>query len=168
MRFQSTRPAWGRDTTKYLPLIFPLYFNPRASHGGATGLTPKRLPSFTFQSTRPAWGRDILKIPYSILSANFNPRAPHGGAGQPYPNNPSGNISIHAPRMGARPPAPRPSTSPHHFNPRAPHGGAPSPTPLCAAANNFNPRARVGRDAYHFLSVHSPHISIHAPAWGAT
>ena len=34
--------------------------------------------------------------------------------------------------------------------------------------DDFNPRARVGRDVRHFLHALNAVISIHAPAWGAT
>ena len=34
--------------------------------------------------------------------------------------------------------------------------------------DDFNPRARVGRDVRYFLHALNAVISIHAPAWGAT
>ena len=101
--FQSTRPAWGRDTTGH-PTPRPSYdFNPRAPHGGATYLcvetfhcfaisihaprmgarrnaSYKNSPVFGFQSTRPAWGRDARFRAARAACGDFNPRAPHGGA----------------------------------------------------------------------------------------
>ena len=107
--------------------------------------------SLLFQSTRPAWGRDASFGSMSSIGYNFNPRAPHGGATEtPIESLEVPFISIHAPRMGARPTVclaipfiPRfQSTRPAwgrdcnqvihvllvwNFNPRAPHGGATLP-----------------------------------------
>ena len=71
--------------------------------------------------------------------------------------------------MRARRPALRGSLGKPHFNPRAPHGGATKRASHRARRRgNFNPRARVGRDAAED-HLHDPQsISIHAPAWGAT
>ena len=124
--FQSTRPAWGRDTLRDWSTPPCSHFNPRAPHGGATsratrqfgqtsfqstrpawgrdkaGLPPRTAPG-QFQSTRPAWGRDDLFSKWLSLSRHFNPRAPHGGATVfvLFVYHPL-VISIHAPRMGAR------------------------------------------------------------------
>ena len=145
--FQSTRPAWGRDIRRLrTPLALP-YFNPRAPHGGAT------------------------HVPACAFSANldFNPRAPHGGATAFVPlRSGFGDISIHAPRMGARredyltlppliqfqstrpawgrdPSSPTRTASSRNFNPRAPHGGATYGIGEPSRADRyFNPRAPHG------------------------
>ena len=148
-QFQSTRPAWGRDSSLVVVTMSTTHFNPHAPHGGATQLkaeaeaqeaisihTPRmgarrqrtdyrprsgnfnphaphggatsdlsrRMTAELFQSTRPAWGRDGSFHSHPSSSRHFNPHAPHGGAtvlhGIVIANI---AISIHTPRMGARP-----------------------------------------------------------------
>ena len=59
--------------------------------------------------------------------------------------------------------------SPSTFQSTRPHGARPTRTAcrrqtiLC-----FNPRARMGRDAQALGGAVREHVSIHAPAWGAT
>ena len=80
--FQSTLPARGSDTIRFVSFVFPPYFNPRSPQGGATS-------SFFFSHRQ---------LPY------FNPRSPQGGATAS--NRSTGHnvrISIHAPRKGERP-----------------------------------------------------------------
>ena len=56
-----------------------------------------------FQSTRPAWGRDGVSAQIESLERSFNPRAPRGGAtGHCSRGLPCPEVSIHAPRVGAR------------------------------------------------------------------
>ena len=55
------------------------------------------------------------------------------------------------------------------FNPRARVGRDFLPPPILVDKCSFNPRARVGRDRLTRLTQQTLiHVSIHAPAWGAT
>ena len=169
-RFQSTRPAWGRDNgTGYIRDI-KTDFNPHAPHGGATeddeALRTRYLISIHtprmgarrrignsmkdpegFQSTRPAWGRDLRRSSIGTMPMYFNPHAPHGGATVDRARRARGD-----PFQSTRPAWGRdrrnhpPVLLILHFNPHAPHGGA---TP-------------ISRDLSLFLR-----ISIHTPRMGA-
>src|SRR5699024_4453781 len=111
----------GQGLTAYLR------FNPRAPRGGATTVNAERYaadpvsihaprvgarlrraliwhPQQEFQSTRPAWGRDGADAAGNGRRVRFNPRAPRGGATPlPVALGDAQVVSIHAPRVGARP-----------------------------------------------------------------
>ena len=78
-------------------------------------------------------------------------------------------ISIHAPARGA-------TYSPHeikerlqiNFNPRSREGSDLFSVIHLCSLQDFNPRSREGSDVYIPLWIHLQHISIHAPARGAT
>ena len=168
------------------------YFNPRAPHGGATTRRSLRAIEMPFQSTRPAWGRDPKLLSLLHRGENFNPRAPHGGATVAIVPKAGGFvISIHAPRMGARPrthaefggdlafQSTRPAWGrddgqyhrPHQqrdFNPRAPHGGATEGEPFTVSLVLISIHApRMG--ARHVCSGFRPHVAQFQstrPAWG--
>ena len=55
-----------------------------------------------------------------------------------------------------------------YFNPRARVGRDGGGWRGRRGIRNFNPRARVGRDWIDPDTGYAIHISIHAPAWGAT
>ena len=79
------------------------------------------------------------------------------------------DISIHAPAWGATTLKDLHPDLREDFNPRARVGRDTARCSGCKALHDFNPRARVGRDkpkgGSHLLRLK---ISIHAPAWGAT
>ena len=77
-------------------------------------------------------------------------------------------ISIHAPAWGATPPRCRRDHPSLYFNPRARVGRDSANVQDRDGNYNFNPRARVGRDRIRECELAHRHISIHAPAWGAT
>ena len=78
--FQSTRPAWGRDRQPHGTATERHDFNPRAPHGGATGLDGLLTRADAISIHAPRMGaRRELRVSYSPCSY-FNPRAPHGGA----------------------------------------------------------------------------------------
>ena len=104
--FQSTRPAWGRDSGKTEVYIQAARFNPRAPRGGATAARSREQASILFQSTRPAWGRDRCRDNVARQRKR---------------------VSIHAPRVGARRQRASARDRPGGFNPRAPRGGATRP-----------------------------------------
>ena len=57
---------------------------------------------------------------------------------------------------------------PYDFNPRSREGSDFYWFTIIQHMYNFNPRSREGSDALHFVLRHMIHISIHAPARGAT
>ena len=145
--FQSTRPAWGRDFGACGAFYQHRYFNPHAPMGARHPKAYAEELAQKFQSTRPAWGRDAAE-------------------GR---DRPCLGISIHTPRMGARPSpfetlllciqfqSTRPAWGRDHelsvaqgkschFNPHAPHGGA---TPIA------------------MYPLRLQQISIHTPRMGA-
>jgi len=54
------------------------------------------------------------------------------------------------------------------FQSTRPHGARPGAHPGALPEAHFNPRARMGRDTSGSSCAFGEHISIHAPAWGAT
>src|SRR5690625_1357202 len=124
--FQSTRPAWGRDTR------------------GLSG----RLAALQFQSTRPAWGRDPYELSTDEILEWFQSTRPAWGRDKKRIRAFDGHtVSIHAPRVGARPCLQcRFYDAARGFNPRAPRGGA-----------------TCGGHCLSFCRV----VSIHAPRVGA-
>ena len=124
-RFQSTRPAWGRDVAA-LGRIIGFDISIHTPRMGARHIFLEEFDlSITFQSTRPAWGRDSCRTTSASTSINFNPHAPHGGATIPP------QIRFVQPQFQSTRPAwgrdlrTRSAYLPQrHFNPHAPHGGA--------------------------------------------
>ena len=121
-------------------------FNPRARAGPTGGFEPPRVSS-QVSIHAPAWGATTVDC-FQTASPLVSIHAPAWGAtgvvlglGQPVP------VSIHAPAWGA--------TVCIH--------------PETGGRSSFNPRARVGRDLGHDIRIFIlKHVSILAPAWGAT
>ena len=114
-KFQSTLPARGSDR----------------STASVTDW------SWAFQSTLPARGSDARARAGCGGNSVFQSTLPARGSDvPPMPHRSRGQVSIHAPREGERPAAPKPSLTPKSFNPRSPRGGAteclvhPRPNPL--------------------------------------
>ena len=137
-------------------------------HAPVWGATKKNL-SMTldtlFQSTHPCGVRRLVvkTNEQGIVSIH----APVWGAtstSDHFINEPS--VSIHAPVWGATSSFARAKTH-QSFNPRtrvgcdAWHGQSRKPP-------GFNPRTRVGCDIANAASRQIPKVSIHAPVWGAT
>ena len=123
-RFQSTRPVWGRDAEAVSLLRDVFDFNPLAPCGGETSTVILLFPVNRFQSTRPVWGRDqVFHLPalyrgISIHSPRVGARPGGNSIGQARPL-----ISIHSPRVGARLPFLQGRLRNADFNPLAPCGG---------------------------------------------
>ena len=103
-KFQSTRPAWGRDAAegRDRPCLGISIHTPRM--GARPRGKSREDGGHLFQSTRPAWGRDQARSRRCCSAFNFNPHAPHGGATMSCLwRKENLVISIHTPRMGARP-----------------------------------------------------------------
>ena len=121
-----------------------------------------------FQSTRPRGAR--LGWPaLTVSNVSFNPRARVGRDGAE--GSLSGTLSCFNPR--ARVGRDRWPTgygkSITRFQSTRPRGARPNRLRRTWAKASFNPRARVGRDRRPRRPARrSRHVSIHAPAWGAT
>ena len=99
----------------------------------------------------------------------FQSTPPHGG--RPY----SGNKTIHrhkfqsTPPHGGRHPIARQCLKLAWFQSTPPHGGRPPGRSWQGLfCFGFNPRPRMGGDGVKPSATYSRHVSIHAPAWGAT
>ena len=181
-------PAWGATESKqFASMSYAISIH--APAWGATTYPSNKIPLYEFQSTRPRGARQVQacqpegRHPISI-------HAPAWGATLfVQQGNSAQRISIHAPAWGA--------TFLRHvfvdvttFQSTRPRGARPPSLRPAHYTFYFNPRARVGRDSAKVLPPpalppfqstrprgarrrwrHSPrqrHISIHAPAWGAT
>ena len=69
---------------------------------------------------------------------------------------------------GARQPSRNTGTSRQGFQFTRPHGARPSSPWPVPVRRRFNSRARMGRDSRKHAVAKAVHVSIHAPAWGAT
>ena len=168
--FQSTRPAWGRDTLSSRTGAAQMYFNPRAPHGGATRGLPCSCSCLLisihaprmgarrkgtriardehgFQSTRPAWGRDGLALCTLPLASRFQSTRPAWGRDQ------LARCAV---------------ADLFYFNPRAPHGGATHVLRAHIEGLFISIHApRMGARRWTIRNFSLPYISIHAPRMGA-
>ena len=69
---------------------------------------------------------------------------------------------------GARPTTSARTVKVYAFQSTRPHGARLGPAAGSCVSSCFNPRARMGRDQLPVKQVLQRHVSIHAPAWGAT
>ena len=116
-------------------------------HAPAWGATHGTRPPglrILFQSTRPHGARQCRQS-RKTRRCSFNPRA----------------------RMGRDLNRQRRVTM-ITFQSTRPHGARPDECIRIPAGEGFNPRARMGRDFCGQRLFHFRHVSIHAPAWGAT
>ena len=124
LAFQSTRPAWGRDPRKRLPGTRHQISIHTPRMGARPASRVKGIGLDAFQSTRPAWGRDLCIVCDLAWYNHFNPHAPHGGATRSFGNGAAAKeISIHTPRMGARPGSAIPNSSSGAFQSTRPAWG---------------------------------------------
>jgi len=159
-------PAWGATSVSSLVRPGDWSFNPRA-RVGRDNMGAASRNAAVFQSTRPRGARPLNDV-WALITAEFQSTRPRG----------------------ARRRRPARHQSPRRFNPRArvgrdrhpaklidsvpwfqstrPRGARPSPAQAVPQPARFNPRARVGRDRRGPRGERQPHVSIHAPAWGAT
>ncbi len=137
----------------------------------------------------PAWGATI-PIAHKVRQSLVSIHAPAWGAtGSAHQESYPAKVSIHAPAWGATGnrqicdgevgfnPRPRvggdrhgsyAKASPGMFQSTPPRGGRRRLERVSGLSHCFNPRPRVGGDPqpHPYRSYH--HVSIHAPAWGAT
>ncbi len=99
--------------------------------------------------------------------SGFNPRPRAGATSRPAPT-PYCPVSIHAPARGATGGRRRVTRVWSSFNPR-PRAGGDVPASSCLSIRcGFNPRPRAGGDKLTKPRLKPSHVSIHAPARGAT
>ena len=162
-------PRMGSDdAAKQSPRSVP-HFNPHSPHGERPRARSLSREYVLFQSTLPAWGATEQKNGRnytsnisihasrmgsdsfsfsSLVSFHISIHAPAWGATNFFLLLYTVCcISIHAPRMGSDQGLSAAMGEPRYFNPRSPHGERP---------------------AHQSEDDDKPHISIHAPAWGAT
>ncbi len=179
-------PAWGATHIDWPPTA-RAGFNSRAR----VGRDP--LPSAfgtaeTVSIHAPAWGATPSLL-YSHFSGAVSIHAPAWGATLPTAISPPlRTVSIHAPAWGATPVLCVYSPL-YRFQFTRPRGARLAVCAFRSASGRFNSRARVGRDAYATGRANAntfqftrprgarpsrrwrrarKHVSIHAPAWGAT
>ncbi len=144
MVFQSTRPRGARQPPNQR-CAARWCFNPRARGGrdAATSASPQGPPKF--QSTRPRGARHLSTTPAPFANVFQSTR-------------PRGARHCHAIYLHQA----------HLFQSTRPRG-ARQIINLCRRhLSGFNPRARGGRDFDSPSVAHPSHVSIHAPAGGAT
>ena len=144
------------------------HFNPRARVGRDIGRPAPRGSRSNF-NPRARVGRDPRSSSRFLPQPNFNPRARVGrdGRGSDFRRNPrisihapawgatlfsyfqglSSKISIHAPAWGATYRRTSRTLDGLNFNPRARVGRDAGASLAVGRGKDFNPRARVGRDA---------------------
>ena len=118
----------------------------------------------------PAWGATARRAGWRIVRL-ISIHAPAWGATPRKPPRPIQlkHISIHAPAWGATHNGTRATPASPNFNPRSRMGSDATSHFLRDMTGYFNPRSRMGSDRYTKVRYIMPiHISIHAPAWGAT
>ena len=168
-QFQSTRPRGARREIGGAFQGAP-GFNPRARVGRDATRTGERPVLVWFQSTRPRGARRFLGLAdgrFKVVSIH----APAWGATLFYrlPTRQGTVFQSTRPR-GARPAGRRFALGLHQFQSTRPRGARlHRPRQRRRGRPGFNPRARVGRDVDALASTEMLlHVSIHAPAWGAT
>ena len=114
-------------------------------------------------------GRDFISAAMSVKLQHFNPRAPRG-ARRPSATSCTWCTTFQSTRpCGARHNVFTADDVLFTISIHAPVWGATGTNSiLLLPHSHFNPRARVGRDAYSLENSNDTLISIHAPAWGAT
>jgi len=145
MKCFNPRARMGRDTSR----LRKKHSNLVSIHAPAWGATHENILIFsngTFQSTRPHGAR--LNINSLLIKASI--------------------VSIHAPAWGATIQRRVKVRKVCCFNPRARMGRDVNHAGSNYNASSFNPRARMGRDCRRCGLQKVEHVSIHAPAWGAT
>ena len=178
-KFQSTRPR-GARLLICARACHSIGFNPRARVGRDLILSCSRQRLCCF-NPRARVGRDNAVLQQYSVSRSFNP-ALHRKVAV--------HVSIHAPAWGATLRPSNTALSVFCFNPRARVGRDGAGAGGGSTFKGFNPRARVGRDIFtrdaaELRYCFNPrarvgrdsrlrrpcrvrHVSIHAPAWGAT
>ena len=139
------RAPVGRDTNYIGCIRHSLYFNPRAPVGRDKWQNMRMNTLYYFNPRAPV-GRDTIISGSENRPSYFNPRAPVGRDDRKRKGLVSEGISIPAPLWGATNDC-ADWYDDHDISIPAPLWGATSVTVVSSAsADNFNPRAPVGRD----------------------
>ena len=188
--FQSTRPRRARptvaDTSRWLPLFQST--RPRRARPVRRGLC---FGMALVSIHAPAEGATLQQLAVHCLCVSFNPRA-RGGRDLPSSSVPRMSVCFNPRARGGRDHGTSGTCRRWRcFNPRARGGRDPPVQGLGLGRHSFNPRARGGRDsqplivlpvtmmfqstrprrarpAKHRALWQVRHVSIHAPAEGAT
>ena len=166
MGFQSTHPRGVRRARRrFNPKS--LSFNPRTR----VGCDLRSVTSITlwmmFQSTHPRGVRHVVYHdvdPSTVVSIH----APAWGATLDYSQRATFFAFQSTHPRGVRLTFVSVVTKARCFNPRTRVGCDESKQLSIRQLNRFNPRTRVGCDVHRVFSSLRSHVSIHAPAWGAT
>ena len=165
--FQSTRPVWGATETAVKEFAKSQFQSTRPVWG-ATSAVFSHATHEIFQSTRPRGARPGNSIFAELAITDFNPRARVGrDLRTPLHVREQRAFQSTRPR-GARRHAPPQRRFFPGFQSTRPRGARRHTGQQCRLNDNFNPRARVGRDLSAADRQDVPKISIHAPAWDAT
>ena len=140
-------PAWGATSHPLITLPVTMMFQSTRPRGARRQWGSAKVDATMFQSTRPRGARRWLQAERDRWIA----------------------VSIHAPAWGATCRRKRSRSLPRSFNPRARVGRDLSVAGAMTNGGKF--QSTRPRGARHAVPVHHPlhdHVSIHAPAWGAT
>ena len=163
--FQSTPPHGGRPLRNHGKRR-PVAVSIHAPAWGATSVMSTTASIIGFQSTPPHGGR-LVRLLTILSELSFNPRPRMGGDRLRLHQLRPADVSIHAPAWGATL-----STvavvAPSAFQSTPPHGGRRISLHYSQTSHGFNPRPRMGGDLTAADVADIMHVSIHAPAWGAT
>jgi len=145
-----------------------LSFNPR-TRVGCDSASMSRIFWVSGFNPRTRVGCDVIKEPGQSLINEFQSTHPRGvRQRQARILNGLDPVSIHAPAWGATFRMPGNIRCGRCFNPRT-RVGCDTPASSSPRCNGrFNPRTRVGCDFDNGHRYIQQHVSIHAPAWGAT
>ena len=141
-------------------------FNPRPRVGGDTGVGPHHRPA-PVSIHAPAWGATCNHVSNTACTC-FNPRPRVGGDEQIQQSRSVFMFQSTPPRGGRRHNHLIQPDRTYCFNPRPRVGGDTTAPAAIRGTWRFNPRPRVGGDTSAHLRIDVGHVSIHAPAWGAT
>ncbi len=166
-RFQSTRPRGARLRPRLSRDLRPAV-SIHAPARGATVFADYFEPRLAFQSTRPRGARRAGKILY-IYRSMFQSTRPRGARlARPVSPGPALPPFQSTRPRGARLAIVATKFATSMFQSTRPRGARLRWYELRGYPNGFNPRARAGRDKPGLYLDRIRHVSIHAPARGAT
>ena len=141
-------------------------FNPRSRMGNDLCAT-RDCDLVVFFNPRSRMGSDQSGRPRSYCADRFNPRSRMGSDRSRPVQRRSCTVSIHAPVWGATRSILY-TQADIMFQSTLPYGERLSRCKISADQRGFNPRSRMGSDAFSVSGEGRTGVSIHAPVWGAT
>ena len=127
--FQSTLPVWGATRMREIQAEIVKFQSTLPVWGATSIISPAGLDKLEFQSTLPVWGATGREVTKDYFRSGFQSTLPVWGAtGVALRLFFTGNISIHAPRVGSDQVVRDIGGNSIHFNPRSPCGERRSPT----------------------------------------